>query len=223
MYSLIISVASVALVAALSLATLYYGGVIWAAQQSTALAAALASHGAQYRASLLLYGEEHASSYPAALSQLVPLYMQALPAPPADMFRGTAHTPAVTDWAPAGDAGIGVWMHGLVRAEICDMFNLRVAYSNPGIPKWIDGTRQAQCFHDPGETDPDVNTVLVLTAAPPAAVCAMAQSQGIPCSVTQGALPVSATPAMSPPSSCGDVAPSGWYEPVCRNPVLFGT
>jgi type II secretory pathway pseudopilin PulG len=81
MFSLIITLVSIALVAALALATLYYGGSSWL-RGNAAAAATLANQGQQVLAAMTLYYTEH-SAYPADLQDLVNgEYLKTVPVPP---------------------------------------------------------------------------------------------------------------------------------------------
>lgn len=70
MFSLIIALISTALVAALSLATVYYGAVAFEQYGSNAQAARLFNEAAQIEVAIQLYRADHEGTLPSSLNQL---------------------------------------------------------------------------------------------------------------------------------------------------------
>jgi type II secretory pathway pseudopilin PulG len=154
MFSLIITIISIALVAALALATLYYGGSSWTRGNAAASAATLTNQGQQIRGAMELYYSKN-SAYPASLDELVTgEYLKTVPIPPQTL---AAIEPSVV--APALAAG-EVWallaanqpafmVHEKISKEVCQELN----YLNRGsdaIYDKMDGKSTAQCY---GESD----------------------------------------------------------------------
>src|ERR1700730_4423918 len=89
MFSLIITIISIALVAALALATIYYGGSAFNRGSAQAQASTLISQAQQIAAAEVLYANDHAGAYDltasdATLSGLTsaPTYLTTIPAAP---------------------------------------------------------------------------------------------------------------------------------------------
>lgn len=70
MFNLIITVIAIALVAAIAIATIYYGGSIWSQQETHAHTARILNEGAQIKGAVELYRNDHAGSNPTALDAL---------------------------------------------------------------------------------------------------------------------------------------------------------
>jgi len=98
MFSLIITIISIALVAALAVATIYYGGSAFTQGSSKALASTLVSQAQQVAAAEVLYANDHAGAFDtsAGLTNLTAGgYLTAVPTPPSSLVAaGTTYTVA---------------------------------------------------------------------------------------------------------------------------------
>ncbi len=114
MFSLIITVIAIALVAALAVATLYYGGEVFVSQHAKTAAATLDAQAQQVFAASQAYYQDH-QAWPANVAVLAAggRYLSAAPTPPA-----SAYLVAFADGliAPAyADGGNGVGLPALSR------------------------------------------------------------------------------------------------------------
>jgi type II secretory pathway pseudopilin PulG len=150
MFSLIITIISIALVAALALATLYYGGSSWTRGNAAASAATLTNQGEQIRGALALY-YTHKGEYPATLDDLVTAeYLKTVPVPPA---MSAALEPSVLASAfAAGEAWEALapkhpafMVKDTVSKEVCQELNYQARGSDAIYDK-IDGKTAMQCF-----------------------------------------------------------------------------
>ncbi len=82
MFSLIITIISIALVAALAVATIYYGGSAFTQGSAKANAATLISQAQQITGAEVLYANDHSGAFDATLSDLMPTYLQSIPSVP---------------------------------------------------------------------------------------------------------------------------------------------
>jgi hypothetical protein len=160
MFSLIITIISIALVAALALATLYYGGASWLRGGAAADAATLANQGQQIRAAMELYYADH-SAYPGALADLANddghghgAYLKTIPVPPETV---AALEPGLVEQALAASkfwtllaAGQPAFMvHEAVALDVCREANYLVRGSD-AIYEKVDPSASAQCFGPQG-------------------------------------------------------------------------
>jgi hypothetical protein len=79
MFSLIITIISIALVAALAIASIYYGGATFTSGKSNAAAAQYMTESAQIEGALALYKNDNGGSVPTSVSGLTPQYLRAVP------------------------------------------------------------------------------------------------------------------------------------------------
>lgn len=106
MFNLIITIISIALVAVLAVATIYYGGSVWSKQGEEAAATRVLNEAAQVKGAVELYRNDHAGSAPADLDALVPQYLKNIPASSASSWTVVGQY-AVTTIGPSV-AGAGV-------------------------------------------------------------------------------------------------------------------
>lgn len=80
MFSLIITIISIALVAALAVATIYYGGSVFGQGTSQAQAGKVVNEGQQIDGAIKLYQTDHAGSVPSDLQSLIEgTYLKGIP------------------------------------------------------------------------------------------------------------------------------------------------
>jgi hypothetical protein len=79
MFSLIITIISIALVAALAVASIYYGGAAFTSGKLNAEAARYLNESTQIEGALAIYKNDNGGSVPAAVSALSPQYLRAVP------------------------------------------------------------------------------------------------------------------------------------------------
>lgn len=149
MFSLIITIISIALVAALALATLYYGGSSWTRGNAAATAATVTNQGQQIRGAMELYYADH-SAYPASLQDLVTgEYLKTIPVPPAmAALESGLVAPALAageTWALLAGGQPAFMVQDAIPQDVCQELN----YLNLGsdaIRAKIDPTKAYQCF-----------------------------------------------------------------------------
>ena len=84
MFSLIITIISIALVAALAVATIYYGGSAFSSGSAKAVAATIVSNAQQVTGANVLYANDNSGAYASSIATLVPTYLASQPVPPAN-------------------------------------------------------------------------------------------------------------------------------------------
>jgi hypothetical protein len=82
MFQLIVSVIAIALIAALAIASLYYGGNAFSGSTSKAQVTALVNQAQQISGGAALYKTDNAGTPIDAIADLTPDYLQAIPTPP---------------------------------------------------------------------------------------------------------------------------------------------
>ncbi|MHB1666108.1 hypothetical protein [Thiomonas sp.] len=82
MFALIITIISIALVAALAIASIYYGGTAFTSGSAQAQASTIVNQAQQISAGTTLYENDNGGSAPASITALTPTYLQAIPTPP---------------------------------------------------------------------------------------------------------------------------------------------
>jgi hypothetical protein len=195
MFSLIITLISIALVAALALATLYYGGPAFNKGYEAAHASQLINQGQHLAGANELYKADN-GSYAASLQDLVAgNYLKEIP---------TALAPSMASYAFAADAGwnlvtpgVNVFAYPQTASAVCAQVNAKM-YGQAGILKSARSGLFAQCYG----TDSANLTVLVGGTAQELHAAAAAQSPSVPL----GAL--LSTPI--PEAASTDTSASGW-------------
>jgi hypothetical protein len=133
MFSVIITVISIALVAALTLATVYFGGDTFLQGKPEAEAARYINEGQQVSAAIRLYQAENQGQLPGDLNaDLVGHYLKDMPE-------------AGANWDIASDAIV----KAVANAETCETVNKRAGWVNPN---WIEGS-DAVGKHEPVACD----------------------------------------------------------------------
>lgn len=134
MFSLIITIVAIALVAAIAIATIYYGGTVAQLAFASANAATLANQGAQIYAASLLY-EQNMGSWPASTDDLVTgHYLTAVPIPPSSSYAlndsalvtdalADNAAPAATDWTWVTNGSRNIWVQDKINAPTCHAVN----------------------------------------------------------------------------------------------------
>ena len=142
MFSLIITIVSIALVVALVVATVYYGGDATRQSAAKASATALINQASQIAAAGALTVSQ-GSAWPAAAPQFAQPFLAAMPVPPKSAY--VEGTPAVSDWTYF-DAGLS--NHFIVADKIGKDVCLAVNKTQGviGIPAAWDGKTIVQCY-----------------------------------------------------------------------------
>jgi hypothetical protein len=86
MFALIITIISIALVAALAIASVYYGGNAFTQGSAQAQASTIINQAQQIGAGVTLFENNNGGSAPASVSALTPTYLQAVPTPPESAY-----------------------------------------------------------------------------------------------------------------------------------------
>ena len=153
MFSLIITIISVALVAALALATLYYGGDTFNQGRADAQAAQILNQGQQVLGAAELYYLKN-SKWPERPEDLVEDgFLESVPVAQGPMSE--AHAQAARAWVMP-TAGVPVFTLPNVETDICKMVNKKT-YGLDGVLKQAYTSLSAQCY---GTTD-NAYTVVV--------------------------------------------------------------
>jgi type II secretory pathway pseudopilin PulG len=88
MFNLIVTIISIALVAVLAIATIYYGGSAFSKQGSEAETARLLNSAAHLKGAIEMYRTDHAGTPPASLeTDLTPHYLKSLPSGALDAWQ----------------------------------------------------------------------------------------------------------------------------------------
>lgn len=117
MFSLVVTIISIALVTALALATIYYGGSAFRQGKNAAFAAQLINEGQQINGAVALSDAEGRT--PAALADLAPTYLQSIPQGWTLNVSGDLRTALLFQRSiPAGND----------RADICQKINEKAGF-----------------------------------------------------------------------------------------------
>lgn len=151
MFSLIVTIISIALVAALALATLYYGGTVMSEQRSKAIAAGAKLQSEQILAATQLFHHDQ-GRYPNDLNELVTMeYLRSVP---------VLNARTELDLLPVANAASFTWVQAapgrpvfmLIRSvseEQCKAVNLKIRGDN-GIYNKATPSFGTQCFGEQG-------------------------------------------------------------------------
>lgn len=193
MFSLIITIISIALVAVLALATLYYGGKAFLQGQATSNAAKVINQGQQVSGAYALYVTEQ-EAVTDINGLLAGKYLKAIP------IQGSVAWRALT-----ADSGV-VLLPNAVNKETCQQINIKLLGTN-GIPKNPVAEWSRQCFGDNGNYSVLWNAAgkADLTTATQTAISAGVDSAGDP--VTNNLEP-QPNPSTSGSSNTWSEAPS---------------
>lgn len=88
MFSLIITIITIALVASLAIASIYYGGDAFNSGSTEASASTVVNQAQQIAAASDMYRAQNSGSRPADMSELTPTYLQDIPTLPDSYFEG---------------------------------------------------------------------------------------------------------------------------------------
>ncbi|WP_187628597.1 hypothetical protein [Paraburkholderia sp. UCT31] len=140
MFSLIITIISIALVALLALATLYYGGSAFSQGSAKAAASTVVSQAQQIAGANTLFANDNAGTFAATTAALqTGSYLSTVPTPPAAAATGA--------WAIAGAAANNVTLslNGSGAQSICTAI-LKNAGLSTTIASGATAGRQVDCY-----------------------------------------------------------------------------
>lgn len=138
MFSLIITIISIALVAVLALATLYYGGKSFLKGRADAVASTVVNQGQQVSGAYTLYGTEHDGAIPLFADLVSSKYLKAVP-----QLGSTA-------WRPLVDGQGVLWLPEAVSADACQAINKKLNKTD-GIPAKPVDSWIRQCYGENGK------------------------------------------------------------------------
>lgn len=196
MFSLIITVVSVALFVAVAAATMYSGGDALQDGASAADAAKLASQAQQLQGAAEFYASA-TGAYPVALADLVSgEYLTSIPSPSLALAETSGSTSKSWELVLAGHPVFAVQS---VPVAVCEALNLQ-AFGVKGIPKLARTLYSAQCF------GPDVDHLTVVSAKFGGELLSVAGNPLAP--VKLGTVLTTAPPALD----SSDTTDAGWLK-----------
>ena len=144
MFSLIVTIIAITLVAGLTIATLYYGGSSFLEGSTRTAAATLLNQGAQIAGSTMLYSTDQ-QTVPTRPSDLVAQhYLKELPLPP-ELAYYVGITPKRSDWEWFSPSTVHVVLRNKINEKTCREVNIKANQTSdiPPImrPEWI-----VQCY-----------------------------------------------------------------------------
>lgn len=142
MFNLLVTVISIALVAVLALAGLWFGGDIYTAQQSRVAAQTLTAQATQIYAASQIYYTDHSGSWPATTQDLVPHYLKVAPVPPSPAMKTAAASTPIDFLVSNAYAGVtGRWelLHDSTGRLV--YIKLQGASLHQGVCKAVEATR----------------------------------------------------------------------------------
>ena len=141
MVNLIITLISIALIAAVAVAALYNGGDAFRQGSAKSSAAQLVNAGQQISAANILYANEHAGTYASSLNQLTTdgEYLSSVPRTP----EGFTINPAISSNVISIQNASG-------SDEICKAVNKQAGYSEDILSEDTDVTRGFGCYGTSG-------------------------------------------------------------------------
>jgi len=157
MFSLIIVIVSIALVVALALATIYYGGKSADRAATRASASALISQATQIAAAGTL-AESQGAGWPQNTLSFGQPYLSAMPVPPKSSYADTQETPDASHWEyyippSSGTASHHFVLKNKIARHVCLAVNKEQGVI--GIPAVWDGKTLIQCFGPGVSARPD--------------------------------------------------------------------
>lgn len=221
MFSLIITIISVALVAALALATLYYGGEAFNRGRAQAQVAKVKNQAQQLLAASVLYKLNH-GRYPLAVADMVPEYLETIPVAQVSAVSAAF---AAEDWTMV-TPGEPVFVLATESTEVCQGIN-ESAYGSPGVLTEALTDTQVQCY-GPSTTElttlAALNTQSLETAATSGTEPIPLRTEGVPTDPASDAWLVSpcedCTPSEGAPADVGGTGDG--VLSVSPAPITFG-
>lgn len=150
MFSLLITIISIALVAALAVATIYYGGAAFTQGKARATAAAVTSQGQQILGAAQIFRATQ-GRWPDDINELVSAnYLRDVPIAPLALAEdtsmlGLAYAASATTWSALQPGVPYYWVHNQVSTAECQQLNLLVRGDN-GIFNAAKPSLATQCF-----------------------------------------------------------------------------
>ncbi len=154
MFSLIITILSIALVALLALATLYYVSDIFSERSTQANAASVRLQGQQIFAAMEIY-RANLGAWPESLDALKDAdYLKSIPQPPAsiamapsalDLVLPSAMANSTPQWGMALAGRPHIWLLGTVNQNVCQVIN-KGALGDATVYERLDPAKDEQCF-----------------------------------------------------------------------------
>lgn len=137
MFSLIITIISIALVAALAIASIYYGGSAFSQGSAKAAASTVVSQAQQVSAANVLYANDNSGSNAAGVATLVTdNYLASAPNMPSTIGPNSLDL-----------SGSAVTTTGIVNKNVCDAINKQVGLDSTTTELTADNTAvQYDCF-----------------------------------------------------------------------------
>jgi hypothetical protein len=204
MFSLIITIIAIALVAALALATLYYGGPIFNEGADRAQAAKLSAQGQQIMGAMELYRAEK-GVYPQSLNDLVAdEYLKSIPVAQAEEAKALASAFAASTTWTLSSPGQPVIVLKPVSLATCKAYN-QANVGMSGVLQQAHSTKLKQCVGT------NVNNLMIIQ---PKAAADLIYVSTDPAAVVQiGAVLNTPVPTLA------DTTTNGWLDLV-GGPVL---
>lgn len=155
MISLIITIISIALVAALALATLYYGASLYTESQARAEAATLVNQGQQLMSAAILYRVERGAPAPSLQALVDANYITNIPSPPARLQSASLGKVSLISEAYAADT-LPTWtwdsstetlavVKQVGADTVCEQVNA-IGFDKPEIRFIVDTALPVQCY-----------------------------------------------------------------------------
>jgi len=141
MFSLIVTIFSIALVVVLVLATMYYVGPVNGKAAARAQAATLINQSEQIAAAGVL-AVSAGAGWPADSPQFTKPYLESMPVPPKAAYESV--TPSVDDWEYYPSAANNFALRTKVNKAVCMAVNEQVGLI--GIPAALTGQNRVECF-----------------------------------------------------------------------------
>lgn len=207
MFSLIATLISIALVAALALASLYYGGPVFNQGAARAHAAKIAAQGQQLQGAAELY-KANTGEYPISLAELVAQdYLKSIPVASAQEQVLINNALAASTWVMVAPKTPVFALTGVTEA-VCKAINLG-SYGVEGILKTARESNRVQCYGT------DLSNLMIVQAKAPADLVAASTN---PAAVIQvGTVLTAPVPA----ADSTDTSNAGWLvAPGTGTPVV---
>lgn len=165
MFSLIVTILSIALVAVLAIATVWYGGQVYTVQQNKAKAVTYSTQASQINAAVQAYKVSHQGASPSDINELVSAgYLQSIPKPPvmAQSFSliSSAYADNDPNWQLVKDSKGNIAflvVRNQVNADTCRIVQayasgkeslIDLVTSPSAIPTVIDLSKIYQCIEE---------------------------------------------------------------------------